>query len=938
MTSRRLLKHTIFWTLLLSLAISLWPQNATAQFYFGKNKVQYTYFDWLVLSTERFDIYFYESERWLAEIAATAAEESYDALADRFNHRVAERIPLIIYSSPRFFGQTNIIPSLLPENVAGFTEFVKGRVALPFNGSYADFRRVLQHELVHVFTGSKLATVNRAHKKLSFSQPPLWFTEGIAEFYSRPWQSDADMIISDLVLSGQFLGVDQLDQISGTYLMYKEGESFCHFIDDVYGAEYLVYILDNWWRGKGFDDAVAVTFGKPLYEIGTEWEYWLKKKYFPTISVTEFPDRVFTQHTRSGYNLKPVPVQITVDGRTENRIVFMGNRLGYGGLYMVDGNGDPAHNNVATLLKAERSSRFESLHLMNSSFDVSADGVILFSSKRHDRDVLYLLDLNTRRIVGEHRFDSLYSVSSPSFAPDGRRVVFSGAVKNGIYDLFLYDLEERRLTRLTDDCYLDTDPVFTPDGADIVFASDRGHTGEEGRLNLYRLNRRTGGIVPYFTGRFNVRAPSFAPDGSAVTFTCDERGHSDIYTLDTAGTLSRLTQSATGLFNPRYRPDGNGIVFAAYQNTGFQIYEMALPDSVETRPVVATEGAWQPSWEPVRGEGRQTRGAVKYHRRFAFDLAQSAVSYDAFYGTVGGFQTAMTDVLGDHQYYFLVANNADSRDELLESFSAAISYFNREHRLNYGYGAFHLNNEYSEPDNVIVEERLYGMMGSLAYPLSKFRRVEASLFLRRSDRTVFRFSRRRAILATQFISLVHDNSLWDVSGPIDGWRLMLTFGYTADMTNLRSFNRLLLIDGRKYFRLGRFSALATRVLGHFSSGLEPQRRYLGGSWDLRGWPRRGEYARNVLLFSNELRFPLIDALFIGMPVARLGFRGIRGALFFDAGNAWDDEFGRMKGALGVGARVSLGYFAVLRFDWARRTDFRKLEDKTRFEFFFGWNF
>jgi len=75
-----------------------------------------------------------------------------------------------------------------------------------------------------------------------------------------------------------------------------------------------------------------------------------------------------------------------------------------------------------------------------------------------------------------------------------------------------------------------------------------------------------------------------------------------------------------------------------------------------------------------------------------------------------------------------------------------------------------------------------------------------------------------------------------------------------------------------------------------------------------------------------------------MPVARLGFRGIRGALFFDAGNAWDDEFGRMKGALGVGARVSLGYFAVLRFDWARRTDFRKLEDKTRFEFFFGWNF
>jgi outer membrane protein assembly factor BamA len=107
---------------------------------------------------------------------------------------------------------------------------------------------------------------------------------------------------------------------------------------------------------------------------------------------------------------------------------------------------------------------------------------------------------------------------------------------------------------------------------------------------------------------------------------------------------------------------------------------------------------------------------------------------------------------------------------------------------------------------------------------------------------------------------------------------------------------------------------------------------------LRGYPRRDVYARNVILSSNELRFPLIDALFVGSPVASLGFQAIRGAVFFDAGNAWEDDFGRMKGSLGVGARVALGYLVVLRFDWARRTDFRKIDNKTRFEFFFGWNF
>jgi len=94
----------------------------------------------------------------------------------------------------------------------------------------------------------------------------------------------------------------------------------------------------------------------------------------------------------------------------------------------------------------------------------------------------------------------------------------------------------------------------------------------------------------------------------------------------------------------------------------------------------------------------------------------------------------------------------------------------------------------------------------------------------------------------------------------------------------------------------------------------------------------------MVLASNELRFPLINRLVVGFPFGNIGMEGIRGALFFDAGNAWNEDFGRMKGALGVGARVNFGYLTVLRFDWARRTDFRSIEPNTRFDFFFGWNF
>lgn len=213
------------------------------------------------------------------------------------------------------------------------------------------------------------------------------------------------------------------------------------------------------------------------------------------------------------------------------------------------------------------------------------------------------------------------------------------------------------------------------------------------------------------------------------------------------------------------------------------------------------------------------------------------------------------------------------------------------------------------------------------------------MFLRHSFRKTPLFLRERhAVLSTNYASLVHDNSLWDISGPIDGIRANATVGLTTDFYSGQFFNRLAFIDLRHYLRIGKYSAFATRAFGFISGGAEPHRIYLGGSWSLRGYDRRAFYARKVFLVSNELRFPLIDNLFIGFPFGMIGFQAIRGALFFDVGSAWDASYEKTYGALGVGARVSLGYLAVLRFDLTKTTDFHTFEPGLDFDFFFGWNF
>ena len=78
---------------------------------------------------------------------AKIVESQFRDLERKFVHTVRRRIPLVIYSSHIYFEQTNIIPNLLPEGVAGFTEYLKGRVALPLSGSIPEYERVLHHEL-----------------------------------------------------------------------------------------------------------------------------------------------------------------------------------------------------------------------------------------------------------------------------------------------------------------------------------------------------------------------------------------------------------------------------------------------------------------------------------------------------------------------------------------------------------------------------------------------------------------------------------------------------------------------------------------------------------------------------------------------------------------------------------------------------------------------
>jgi len=914
-------------------------------FFFGRNKVQYEDFDWKVLRTEHFNIYYYGEMETIAEIGAAYAEEMYSELAEKLNHVVTRKIPLIFYNTSIHFQQTNITPGFIPEGVGGFFEFLKGRVVIPSTGSLSDFRHVIRHELVHVFMTNKVFRVLRDHRQPTDVLPPLWFVEGLAEYLSTESDAQAEMVMRDAVINNYFVGLKDIFKIYGSFLMYKEGQSFLEFVESNYGAEKIPQLLENFWMYKNFNDIIEHTFNKTINDIDNEWSYYLKRKYYPLLS-DKVPQEIGAKKlTDWGFNFSPVFYKT----KDSSFVFFTANRDGYSSLYklILDKNYNPV-DDPELVLRGEKTDEFESFHLFQSSIDISKDGVLTFVTKSGATDVIHFLDVRNYQLIKTFNRDYLISISSPKFSDDGNKIVFQAVDQKGFSDIYLFNLDSDSLIRLTNDYYDDRDPCFVTLNK-IVFSSDRTSGEFSGKYNLFSINIIDREIKYITLANANFSNPILSPDKSKLLFTSDVDGVRNIWMQKIQNEkfdnkIYQISNFFTSSFDPRFIND-TIIVFSGFQNFSFHLYRkellLNLIDSLNVLQFESQKpkGKWLASTLHYESEYQK----LKYEKEYSLDYAQSVVATDPVFGTRGGAILTLSDLLGDDQYYILLYNTAEVQSDFLKSFNVAITRINLSKRVNFGYGIFHFNGRRYDirESNEFFYEKSYGGTFLLSYPLTKFERIEASTTLADTEREIVEGnSERKAFLLSNSISMVHDNSLWSTSGPVDGSRWLVLLGYTTDIkySNVNYFS--VIADYRYYLRLGLRTAIATRLGIFYNEGKDARRYFMGGSWDLRGWPRWSIRGEKMWLTSLEFRFPLIDQLNIKFPFLDLGFWGFRAATFFDAGSAWDNEYKTTYGSVGFGFRFNIFGVLVLRYDIGKKieNDFRQFQPGLFYQFFFGWDF
>lgn len=584
--------------LLLSLLAFGLAVPAAAQVGFGAfNGRNHPELDWQVAETAHFEIMYPAHLAGIETEAAAVAEASYAALSENFGGVTFDR-PIRIYLSDE-----DEIANGTAWDVgsAGFTTVWVhvNEAAEVWTGDVKWLRKVLAHELAHLFHYRAVRSPLGLLQNLVAYPFPRWWTEGLAQYEAETWDAErGDRWLRTAVFEDRLSAEDGLSAWNGR-LLYAAGNSQVRYLASAYGDSTLVKILQHRKRVLGL---------VPVHDFAAAFEAVMDRPY------ATFQEE-WRKHVNVYYN--------TLAGQMERMDSLGTEPLALPGQYVYDVAYSPDTTQIAAVVLSSLVRPVRRLFVMNNTAADSTlrrdvrvlaegalEGPIAWSPSgdriayartvrgRHGSllNDLYLVDTRTgrRRRLTENR-----RAVAPTFAPDGRRLAFVGS-DAGTANVFVLDLEtgaETPLTRFEGDVQI-TSARWHPADARVAFAV----FDADGRRTLRTVDAATGALTTIPTGAGlssdanDSRLPVWHPDGSALAFVSRRDAVPNVFAvlaveggLATGHALSASTHTPPSSHSPVPLPPE---VRVTYLYAGATVHDWLPPDSLHPAGrlvLVATE-------------------------------------------------------------------------------------------------------------------------------------------------------------------------------------------------------------------------------------------------------------------------------------------------------------------------------------------------------------
>jgi Tol biopolymer transport system component len=273
-----------------------------------------------------------------------------------------------------------------------------------------------------------------------------------------------------------------------------------------------------------------------------------------------------------------------------------------------------------------------------TAFSVSGTDVLAYSRDQPRRRRLGWVDRAGREldVVGE-----LAAYSGPRLSPDGKRIAVCIWDAPRVADIWLIDTERNTTSRFTFTPGRDWMPVWSPDGEEIAFASDRegpvemfkksargAHTAErlqvperydvpvdwsadgrliavvgweeESRSNILLLpTDEDGESVLFLSSPFLESQARFSPDGKYLAYSSNETGTGEIYVQSYPSAEGKWQISNQGGTEPEWRRDGQELYYLSPDRTMMSVavttdpaFSAGVPEPLFSAPVIPSPYEW----------------------------------------------------------------------------------------------------------------------------------------------------------------------------------------------------------------------------------------------------------------------------------------------------------------------------------------------------------
>lgn len=455
-----------------------------AQFYngsqteYGKNRVQYDGFNWQFFRFKKYETYFYEGSKDLAEYTARVADKYIEECEEYFDYFVEDRIQFVIYRKQSQYKQSNVgIIDNEQYNIGGVSQIFGSKVFLYFDGSFTHLETQIKAGVSEVFLnqivyGSNWREVLKNSSLMSF---PDWYMKGLISYRSKGWTPEIENRVRDGISAGKYKKFNKLEGDEAVLA----GHAIWHYIAETYGASVIPNIVALARLSRNIESGFLFVLGLSIKSLSKEYQSYYEDKFISRDRISfSAPESEIPIKTRR--NRRYMHFQASSDGVYA---AYITNQMGQYKVFL--------HNLKTGKRKRLYKGDKKLDRIVDYSFPVGgwhpAGSIYSFFTEYKGR--LYLHQFNTDEMSMETKpVFLLDKIHSFSYAPNGRQMVLS-AVHNGRSDLYLYNVGPNTQKKLTDDPYDDLYPQFVGNTGNIVFSSNRPDDTLRKKIPIELMNK-----------------------------------------------------------------------------------------------------------------------------------------------------------------------------------------------------------------------------------------------------------------------------------------------------------------------------------------------------------------------------------------------------------------------------------------------------------------